>query len=79
MDKRQCVSCHQVPFIVWTLNQASLRQFEVDDERAKPLSGLLVYRFDGPLFFANGEYFLWSLGYSIHMVGSDRTHPGVGG
>jgi high affinity sulfate transporter 1 len=31
---------------------------EVDDERAKPLSGLLVYRFDGPLFFANGEYYL---------------------
>ena len=31
---------------------------ELGDERAKPLSGLLVYRFDGPLFFANGEYFL---------------------
>jgi high affinity sulfate transporter 1 len=29
----------------------------IDDERAKPLPGLLVYRFDGPLFFANGEYF----------------------
>jgi SulP family sulfate permease len=31
---------------------------EVDDERAKALPGLLVYRFDGPLFFANGEYFV---------------------
>ena len=24
---------------------------------AAPIAGLLVYRFDGPLFFANGEYF----------------------
>ena len=31
---------------------------DVDDERAEPLPGLLVYRFDGPLFFANGEYYL---------------------
>ena len=30
---------------------------EVEDERAQLLTGLLVYRFDGPLFFANGEYF----------------------
>ncbi len=30
----------------------------IDDERAHVLPGLLVYRFDGPLFFANGEYFL---------------------
>jgi len=30
----------------------------IDDERAQVLPGLLVYRFDGPLFFANGEYFL---------------------
>ncbi len=30
----------------------------IDDERAQALPGLLVYRFDGPLFFANGEYFL---------------------
>lgn len=28
---------------------------------------------------ANGEHFLWTLGYSIHMLGADRTHPGVGG
>lgn len=28
---------------------------------------------------ANGQHFLWSLGYSIHMLGADRTHPGVGG
>ena len=31
---------------------------DVDDDRAKALPGLLVYRFDGPLFFANGEYYL---------------------
>ncbi|MDJ0770875.1 MAG: SulP family inorganic anion transporter [Ilumatobacter sp.] len=30
---------------------------ELDDERATPLPGLLVYRFDAPLFFANGEYY----------------------
>jgi high affinity sulfate transporter 1 len=29
----------------------------IDDDRAKSISGLLVYRFDAPLFFANGEYF----------------------
>lgn len=28
------------------------------DDGAQPLGGLLVYRFDGPLFFANGEYYL---------------------
>lgn len=28
---------------------------------------------------ANGTHFLWSLGYSIHMLGADRTHPAVGG
>lgn len=31
---------------------------DVDDNRAEPLPGLLVYRFDGPLFFANGDYYL---------------------
>ncbi len=30
---------------------------DVDDERAEPLEGLLVYRFDAPLFFANGEFY----------------------
>lgn len=30
---------------------------DLDDERAVSLTGLLVYRFDAPLFFANGEYF----------------------
>lgn len=31
---------------------------DVDDDRAEALRGLLVYRFDGPLFFANGEYYV---------------------
>ena len=31
---------------------------DVEDKRANPVHGLLVYRFDGPLFFANGEYYL---------------------
>ena len=43
---------------------------EVDDERAKPLPGLLVYRFDGPLFFANGEYFVKRVRAAI------RANPG---
>lgn len=30
---------------------------DVEDERASPLPGLLVYRFDAPLFFANAEHF----------------------
>jgi MFS superfamily sulfate permease-like transporter len=29
----------------------------LDDSRASSLPGLLVYRFDAPLFFANAEYF----------------------
>jgi high affinity sulfate transporter 1 len=29
----------------------------LEDERASTLTGLLVYRFDAPLFFANAEYF----------------------
>ncbi len=44
---------------------------EIDDERAKPLSGLLVYRFDGPLFFANGDYFLERVRAAI------EANPGV--
>lgn len=28
---------------------------------------------------ANGDRFYWNLGYSIHILGSDRTHAGVGG
>ncbi len=30
---------------------------DVTDARSEPLHGLLVYRFDAPLFFANAEYF----------------------
>ncbi len=46
---------------------------EVDDERAKPLSGLLVYRFDGPLFFANGEYFLERVRAAIDANPGEET------
>ncbi len=28
---------------------------------------------------ANGQHFYWNLGYSIHLLGADRTHQGVGG
>ena len=43
---------------------------ELDDERARPMAGLLVYRFDGPLFFANGEYYLERVRSAI------TTNPG---
>ena len=46
---------------------------EVDDERAEPLSGLLVYRFDGPLFFANGEYFLERVRAAIDANPGEET------
>lgn len=45
----------------------------VDDERAEPLSGLLVYRFDGPLFFANGEYFLERVRAAIEANPGEET------
>jgi high affinity sulfate transporter 1 len=38
----------------------------IDDERAKPLPGLLVYRFDGPLFFANGDYYRERVRVALH-------------
>lgn len=28
---------------------------------------------------AEGNYFYWNVGYSIHIAGADPTHPGVGG
>ncbi len=46
---------------------------EIDDERAKPLSGLLVYRFDGPLFFANGDYFLERVRAAIEANPGEET------
>ncbi len=30
---------------------------DIDDDRAETLPGLLVYRFDAPLFFANSQYY----------------------
>jgi MFS superfamily sulfate permease-like transporter len=46
---------------------------DVDDEDARPLSGLLVYRFDGPLFFANGEYFLERVRAAIDANPGEET------
>jgi SulP family sulfate permease len=43
---------------------------DVDDERARLLPGLLVYRFDAPLFFGNGEYF------RERVQGAIETNPG---
>lgn len=46
---------------------------ELDDERAQPLPGLLVYRFDGPLFFANGEYYAERVRRAIAINPGDET------
>jgi MFS superfamily sulfate permease-like transporter len=43
---------------------------DLNDERATPLPGLLVYRFDAPLFFANGEYF------RRRVIAALETNPG---
>ena len=43
---------------------------DLSDERATPLLGLLVYRFDAPLFFANGEYF------RERVITALETNPG---
>ncbi len=46
---------------------------DVGDEDARPLPGLLVYRFDGPLFFANGEYFLERVRAAIDANPGEET------
>lgn len=38
IDKRGCVSCHQVPFMVWSLNAAAHRGFEVDATKLAELN-----------------------------------------
>jgi high affinity sulfate transporter 1 len=43
---------------------------DLDDERATALPGLLVYRFDAPLFFANGEY------YGVRLRRAIDANPG---
>lgn len=43
---------------------------DVDDDRARPMPGLLVYRFDAPLFFGNGEY------YRERVAAALETNPG---
>ncbi|MEO1062280.1 MAG: SulP family inorganic anion transporter [Actinomycetota bacterium] len=44
---------------------------DVDDERAHHLDGLLVYRFDAPLFFANAEHFRERVQWAMDL------NPGV--
>lgn len=43
---------------------------DVDDDRARSMPGLLVYRFDGPLFFGNGEY------YRERVAAAIESNPG---
>lgn len=38
IEKRGCVSCHQVPFMVWSLNSASRHDFEVDEDELRKLN-----------------------------------------
>src|SRR4029078_12550164 len=33
IDEKKCVTCHQVPFMVWSLNSASDRGFKVDRQK----------------------------------------------
>ena len=33
IEKRQCVSCHQVPFMLWSLSAAAEQNYETDRER----------------------------------------------
>lgn len=35
MDKRGCVSCHQVPFMLWSLSEAHRHGFDVDTDELK--------------------------------------------
>jgi MFS superfamily sulfate permease-like transporter len=46
----------------------------IDDERAHSLPGLLVYRFDAPLFFANAEYFRERLKLALADNPGDETY-----
>jgi len=35
IEKRQCVSCHQVPFMLWSLSEADKRGYPIDRHRLK--------------------------------------------
>lgn len=37
IDKRGCVSCHQVPFMIWSLRTAKQKDFDVDEKRLEEL------------------------------------------
>ncbi|NNE75349.1 MAG: STAS domain-containing protein, partial [Acidimicrobiales bacterium] len=47
---------------------------DVLDPRATPVPGLLVYRFDAPLFFANAEYFRERLAEAVRVNPTDEGH-----
>lgn len=44
---------------------------DIHDSRARPEPGLLVYRFDGPLFFGNAEH------YRQRLANAIEANPGV--
>ncbi len=46
----------------------------VEDRRADPVPGLLVYRFDAPLFFANGEWFRERLRLALEQNPGEERH-----
>ncbi len=50
IEKRGCVSCHQVPYMVWSLNAAAKHGFEVDQERLNKLNAwsTQIKNFDNP-------------------------------
>lgn len=50
IEERGCVSCHQVPFMVWSLNAATQCGFEIDSNRLDELKSWAVdiQNFDNP-------------------------------
>lgn len=46
---------------------------DIEDDRAQPVTGLLVYRFDGPLFFGNAEYYLERVRAALDTNAGEET------
>ncbi len=50
IDQRGCISCHQVPYMVWSLDAAASHGFEVDKDRLAKLKvwSTQIENFDNP-------------------------------
>lgn len=70
MEERGCVSCHHVPFLIWSHNEASDRGIEVDDEKVQAWTNwafvnMLAQREDGGGIDTMSQM----------LLGRDRTSP----